>query len=175
MRLLTFKAAHAGVTILFSNHTYDDPAAMFPTLVKQQSGGKGPVYLSSVLVQLAKRDEKHDKTNTNDEILPEANKVSGTTLRALTVKNRFVPPFLECEVYLNFKKGLDKLSGLREMAVNHGVVIQNGSTYALPGVEGKEDKKLGYYKNWKDDEALWNDTILPALEEKLLANYKYSD
>ena len=175
MRLLTFKAAQAGVTILFSNHTYDDPAAMFPTLVKQQSGGKGPVYLSSVLVQLAKRDEKHDKTNTNDEILPEANKVSGTTLRALTVKNRFVPPFLECEVYLNFKRGLDKLSGLREMAVNHGVIIQNGSTYALPGVEGKEDKKLGYYKNWKDDEALWNDTILPALEEKLLANYKYSD
>jgi len=35
MRLLTFKAAQAGVTILFSNHTYDDPAAMFPTLVKQ--------------------------------------------------------------------------------------------------------------------------------------------
>ena len=91
------------------------------------------------------------------------------------MKNRFVPPFLECEVYLNFKRGLDKLSGLKEMAVNHGVVIQNGSTYALPGAEGKEDKKLGYYKNWKDDEALWNDTILPALEEKLLANYKYSD
>ena len=131
--------------------------------------------MSSVLVQLAKRDEKHDKTNTNDEILPEANKVSGTTLRALTVKNRFVPPFLECEVYLNFKKGLDKLSGLKEMAVNHGVVIQNGSTYALPGSEGKENKKLGYYKNWKDDEALWNDTILPALEEKLKLNYKYSD
>ena len=175
MRLLTFKAAHAGVTILFSNHTYDDPAAMFPTLVKQQSGGKGPVYLSSVLVQLAKRDEKHDKTNTGDEILPEANKVSGTTLRALTVKNRFVPPFLECEVYLNFKRGLDRLSGLKEMAVNHGVVIQNGSTYALPGKDGADGQKLGYYKNWKDDEALWNDTILPALEEKLKVSYKYSD
>ena len=106
MRLLTFKAAQAGVTILFSNHTYDDPAAMFPTLVKNQSGGKGPVYLASVLVQLAKRDEKHDKNNDDDEILPEANKVSGTTLRALTTKNRFVPPFLEGEIYLNFKKGL---------------------------------------------------------------------
>lgn len=174
MRLLTFKAAQAGVTILFSNHTYDDPAAMFPTLVKQQSGGKGPVYLSSVLVQLAKRDEKHDKTNSSDEVLPEANKVSGTTLRALTIKNRFVPPFLECEMYLNFKKGLDRLSGLKEMAVNHGVVIQNGSTYALPGKDGLDGQKLGYYKNWKGDEALWNDTILPALEDKLKAQYKYS-
>lgn len=175
MRLLTFKAAQAGVTILFSNHTYDDPSAMFPTLVKAQSGGKGPVYLASVLVQLAKRDEKHDKTNEDDEILPEANKVSGTTLRALTVKNRFVPPFLECEAYLNFKKGLDKYSGLKEMAVNHGVIEQTGSTFLLPS--GKEDvpgQKLGYYKNWKGDTELWEKIILPRLEEKLKKQYSYS-
>jgi RecA/RadA recombinase len=175
MRLLTFKAAQAGVTILFSNHTYDDPSAMFPTLVKAQSGGKGPVYLASVLVQLAKRDEKHDKANEDDEILPEANKVSGTTLRALTVKNRFVPPFLECEAYLNFKRGLDKYSGLKEMAVNHGVIEQTGSTFVLPSQkDGVPGQKLGYYKNWKNDEELWEKTILPGLEKKLKAQYSYS-
>lgn len=175
MRLLTFKAAQAGVTILFSNHTYDDPSAMFPTLVKNQSGGKGPVYLASVLVQLAKRDEKHDKTNIDDEVLPEANKVSGTTLRALTTKNRFVPPFLEGEMYLNFKKGLDKYSGLREMAVNHGVIEQTGSTFVLPSEkEGVPGKKLGYYKNWKSDEALWEEHILPKLEKVLQEQYSYS-
>lgn len=169
MRLLTFKAAKANVPILFSNHTYDDPAAMFPSLIKNQSGGKGPVYLASVLVQLAKRDEKNDKTNDGDVMLPEANKYSGTTLRALTVKNRFVPPFLECEMYLNYKTGLDKYSGLKELAVNHGVVEQNGSTYVL--AEGS--KKLGYFKNWRTDETLWEESILPALEEKLQAAYKY--
>jgi RecA/RadA recombinase len=176
MRLLTFKAAQAGVTILFSNHTYDDPSAMFPTLVKAQSGGKGPVYLASVLVQLAKRDEKHDASRGEaDELLPEANKVSGTTLRALTVKNRFVPPFLECEAYLNFKRGLDKYSGLKEMAVNHGVIIQTGSTFTMPEQkEGVPGKKLGYYKNWKDDESLWNEHILPELEKKLKKQYNYS-
>jgi len=168
MRLLTFKAALAKTTILFSNHTYDDPAAMFPTLVKNQSGGKGPVYLASVLVQLAKRDEKNDKTDGDDVMLPEANKYSGTTLRALTVKNRFVPPFLECEMYLNFKKGLDLLSGLKEMAVNHGIVEQTGSTYQLDG------KKIGYYKNWKNDQEVWK-KVLPALEKKLKAEYTYSD
>lgn len=167
MRLLTYKAAESKTTILFSNHTYDDPGAMFPTLVKNQSGGKGPVYLASVLVQLAKRDEKHDKTNEDDEILPEANKVSGTTLRALTVKNRFVPPFLECEMYLNFKNGLSKFSGLKELAVNHGVITQTGSTYQLDG------EKIGYYKNWKNNEAIW-EKILPALEKKLNEAYSYS-
>ena len=130
MRILTYKAARSGTTILFSNHTYDDPGAMFPTLVKNQSGGKGPVYLASVLVQLACRNEKQDSGNQDDEMLPEANKFSGATLRALTVKNRFIPPFLECEMYLNFKTGLDKYSGLKDLAVNHGVIAQNGATYA---------------------------------------------
>ena len=42
---------------------------MFPTLVKNQSGGKGPVYLASVLVQLACRNEKQDSGNQDDEML----------------------------------------------------------------------------------------------------------
>jgi RecA/RadA recombinase len=175
MRILTYKAAKAGVTILFSNHTYEDPGAMFPTLVKQQSGGKGPVYLSSVLVQLGRRDEKHDKADDTDECIPEANKYSGVTLRALTVKNRFVPPFLQCEIYLNYKSGLDKYSGLRELAVNHGVIEQNGSTYILSSTEeGVPGKKLGYYKNWGKDEELWDKTIIPRIEEKLKGVYSYS-
>ena len=124
---------------------------------------------------LAKRDEKHDKDNIDDEKLPEANKVSGTTLRALTIKNRFVPPFLEGEMYLNFRKGLDKYSGLKEMAVNHGVILQTGSTFVLPPEkEGVPGKKLGYYKNWKSDTELWEKIILPKLEKKLKDQYSYS-
>jgi len=169
MRTLTFKAAEADTTILFSNHTYDDPAALYPTLVKNQSGGKGPVYLASVLVQLAKRDEKHDKSNESDQILSEAKNYSGTTLRALTVKNRFVPPFLEAEIYLNFKTGLDKYSGLKDVAVNHGVIVQTGSTYQLP-----DGTKIGYYKQWRDNIELWEEKILPGVEEKLIETYKYS-
>ncbi|MBC8416836.1 hypothetical protein H8E06_00720 [bacterium] len=168
MRLLTYKAARTGTTILFSNHTYDDPSAMFPTLVKNQSGGKGPVYLASVLVQLAARNEKQDSGNNDDEMLPEANKFSGSTLRALTVKNRFIPPFLECEMYLNFKTGLDKYSGLKDLAVNHDVIVQNGATYALA-----DGEKLGYYKNWREKTELWEEKILPPLETILKEKYCY--
>jgi RecA/RadA recombinase len=169
MRLLTYKAAKTNTTILFSNHTYDDPAALYPSLVKHQSGGKGPVYLASVLVQLATRNEKQDENNEDDVKLPEANKYSGATLRALTVKNRFIPPFLQCEIYLNFKTGLDKYAGLKDMAVNHGVLIQNGSTYALP-----DGTKLGYYKNWKSKDELWEEKILPNLEKIIQEKYCYS-
>ena len=167
MRILTYKAAKTGTTILFANHTYDDPGAMFPTLVKSQAGGKGPVYLASTLVQLAARNEKQDDGNKSDKMLPEANKYSGSTLRALTIKNRFIPPFLECEMYLNFRTGLDKYSGLKDLAVNHDVIIQNGATYAL-----KDGTKLGYYKNWRDDESVW-EKVLPPLEVVLNEKYRY--
>ena len=167
LRVLTTKAAKTNTTILFSNHTYDDPGAMHPTLVKIQAGGKGPIYMASVLVQLASRSERQDNNNEADEMLPEAKNYSGVTLRALTVKNRFIPQFLECEMYLNFKTGLDRLSGLKDMAVNHGVLISTGSTFTP-----REGEKIGYYKNWKKDKKIW-EYILPRLEEQLKLKYKY--
>jgi RecA/RadA recombinase len=167
MRTITYKAAKAGVTVLFSNHTYDDPAAMFPTLVKNQAGGKGPVYLASLLVQLALRTEKQNDGDEDDVKIPMANKVSGITMRALTVKNRFIPPFLETEIYLNFKTGLYKYAGLLEMALGYNVITQTGSTYTL------DNNKVGYFKNWKNDEKIWDSIILklePILQQELRFN-----
>jgi len=166
LRTLTLKAGQAGTTVLISNHTYADPVALYPSLIKNQSGGSGPLYMASVIIQLAKKNEKSE-TN-NDEILPEAKNYSGATLRALTVKNRFVPPFLEASLYLNFLRGLDKYSGLFEMAVNHGIIIQGGATYSLP-----DGTKLGYRKNFVN-EKFYEETIIPKLEEILKDKYKYS-
>jgi len=166
LRTLTLKAGQAGTTVLISNHTYSDPVALYPSLIKSQSGGSGPLYMASVIIQLAKKNEKSE--NDDDEILPEAKNYSGATLRALTVKNRFVPPFLEASLYLNFLKGLDKYSGLFEMAVNHGIIIQGGATYSLP-----DGTKLGYRKNFVN-EKFYEETIIPKLEEILKDKYKYS-
>ena len=169
LRVLTGRAARANVPIVFTNHIYSNPTELYPSLVKTQSGGSGPIYMASVLVQLATRQEKQDDKRENDVILPGANKVSGVTMRALTTKNRFVPPFLETEIYLNFKTGLAKYSGLLDMAVGHGVVIQNGATYALA-----DGIKLGYFKNWGSDTALWDGKILPELEKALKASVTFS-
>lgn len=167
LRTLTLKAGQAGVTVLISNHTYADPVALYPSLIKNQSGGSGPLYMASVIVQLAKKNEKSD--DSKDEILPEARNYSGATLRALTTKNRFVPPFLETSLYLNFLNGLDKYSGLFEMAVNHGIIIQTGSTYTMP-----DGTKLGYKKNFIN-EKFYEEIILPGLEKILIDKYKYSN
>jgi RecA/RadA recombinase len=180
LRTLTYKAGRAGVTILFTNHTYSDPGAMFPTLVKTQSGGSGPVYMASILVQLAKRNEKEgegDSGALNTDKLAEANKYSGVTLRALTVKNRFVPPFLEAEMYLSFKSGLNKYSGLLQMATARGIIEQTGSTYVVGIDSGKYKKgdKLGYAKNFVKDVSFFEEFIIPELDKKLAEDYKYNN
>jgi RecA/RadA recombinase len=172
LRVLTHKAAKADVPILFSNHVYDNPAAMFPSLVKQQSGGSGPLYMSTVLVQMAVKNEKSSGSpNGNreavDDTTPLSKDINGVTLRALTTKNRVVPPFMETEMYLNFRTGLAKFSGLLDMAVGYGVVVQSGSTFALA-----DGTKLGYYKTWRQDEEVWS-KILPQLEIKLQSELQY--
>lgn len=166
MRMITYKAAITGTTIIASNHTYADPGALHPTLVKQQAGGSGPIYMASILVQMAAKKEKTDSSNEKDVALTESRNYSGVTLRMLTVKNRFVPAFLQCEAYLNFKTGLDKYSGLRDIAVAHNIIQQSGATFAMG------DKKLGYYKNWRKDEDLWQE-ILVSLEESIKDKYRY--
>ena len=166
MRMITFKAAVTGTTVICSNHTYADPGALHPTLVKQQAGGSGPIYMASILVQMAAKKERTDSSNNDDEALSESRNYSGVTLRMLTVKNRFIPAFLQGEAYLNFKTGLEKYSGLKDVAVAHGIVQQHGSTYSMG------DKKLGYYKNWRNDEDTWNN-ILPKLESSISEKYRY--
>jgi RecA/RadA recombinase len=171
LRVLTHKAAKADVPIVFSNHIYTNPTEMFPGVVKQQSGGSGPLYMSSVLVQMAVKNERTTGTNqskeASEEIIPMAKDVNGVTLRALTIKNRIVPPFLETEMYLNFRNGLAKYSGLLEMALGYGVVLQSGATYSL-----KDGTKLGYYKTWRSDEETWN-KILPEVEKCLQEQLRY--
>lgn len=170
LRAVTHAAAKANVPIVFTNHTYDNPGALYPTLVKSQSGGSGPLYMSSVLVQMATKQErvgKSDNKNASDETTPLSKDVNGLTMRALTTKNRFVPPFLEAEMYLNFRTGISKYSGLLEMAEGYGVLTKQGHRYVL----GEE--VLGFYKDFKDDDVVWS-KIIPVLENKLQTELKFA-
>jgi RecA/RadA recombinase len=169
LRTLTQLSGLTKTTILATNHIYEDPAAMFPSLVKAMPGGTATVYLPSVTIQLARKPVKEDK-NTDGKLAVGQKNYSGVILRALTVKNRFVKQYLEGEMYLSFDKGLNKYYGLLDLAVGLGAVIQSGSTYQLP-----DGKKLGYYSKWKDDTELWDNTIIPVVEEKIKQEWKYGN
>jgi len=169
LRTCTQLSGITKTTILATNHIFEDPSALFPSLVKDMPGGKATVYLPSVTVQLARKPVKEDK-NTDGKLAVGQKNYSGVILRALTVKNRFVKQYLQGEMYLSFDKGLNKYYGLLDLAVGLGAVIQTGSTYQLP-----DEKKLGYYSKWKNDSELWDNTIIPVIEEKIKNEWKYGN
>ena len=171
MRAITHAASKANCPVIFTNHVYEDPSQMHPSAIKKQAGGSGPLYMASVIIQMAKKTEKsgdNKNKDANDTIAPMAKDINGLTLRAFTTKNRFVPPFLEIEMYLNFRTGLNKYSGLLEMAEGYNVLEKNGHRYVLAG------ENLGFYKEWKDDETVWS-KILPLLEDKLKSELMFKN
>ena len=171
MQTCTNLGAVTQTTILCTNHVYDDPAALFPSIEKNMPGGKSCVYLPSITVQLARKPVKSDGGKTMDgEAAVGQKKYAGIIIRALTRKNRFVKQYLEGEMYLSFSSGLDRYYGMLDLAVGVGAVIQGGATYSL-----EDGTKLGYYKNWRKDKDLWENTILPKVEERIGKEWSYSN
>jgi len=170
MQTCTNLGATTQTTVLATNHVYDDPSAMFPSIEKHMPGGKSIVYLPSVTVQLARKPMKSDGGKTMDaEAAVGQKNYAGILIRALTRKNRFIKQYLQGEMFLSFHTGLDRYYGLLDLAVGVGAVIQTGSTYTLPCCT-----KIGYYKNFRKDVDLWENTILPVLEEKIKTEWAYS-
>lgn len=170
MQTCTNLGATTQTTVLCTNHVYDDPAALFPSIEKHMPGGKSIVYLPSVTVQLARKPVKSDGGKTMDaETAVGQKNYAGIIIRALTRKNRFIKQYLQGEMFLSFHTGLDRYYGLLDLAVGVGAVVQTGSTYQLP-----DGKKIGYYKNFRKDIDLWEKTILPVVEEKIKTEWAYS-
>lgn len=195
MRVLTFQCAKAKVPIIVTNHIYDNPGELRPSMVKTQSGGKGLVYLASILVQLSMTAEKGtDEEDGGEEedsapMIAIANNRNGVNLTALTVKNRFVPPYLKTKLYLNFKTGLSKYAGLFDIGTAFNVIVKDGKRWILlkdPRTEPDPDPKVGYdehiksgkavmlgfKKNWISDVSVW-EQIVPPLNEVLKKELTY--
>jgi len=159
--------------ILITNHVYDDPSAMYPSLEKNMAGGKAAIYLPSVTVQLARsplNTAKDGGKTVDGELVASQKNFSGIILRALTVKNRFIQQYLEGEMYLSFSTGLDKYFGLLDIMKGMGVVVLNGTTYT-----DWEDNKLGFYKSFRKDIDLWETRLLPELEKRIKSNWSYGN
>jgi len=168
MQTCTNLGAVTQTTIVMTNHVYDDPMAMYPSLEKNMPGGRSVVYLPSLTIQLARKPVKDEGKNDQAKLAVAQKNYSGVIIRALTIKNRFIKQYLEGEMFLSFSTGLDRFYGLTEIAVGLGVINQAGPTYSLPSGE-----KLGYFSKWGRDEQLWMKTIIPGMEEKMKIAWAY--
>ena len=155
--------------VIITNHIFEDPSAMFPSLEQNMAGGKAAIYLPSVTVQLARKLVKDDGGKTLDSKLAASQKsYSGVVIRALTVKNRFIKQYLEGEIYLSFASGINKYYGLLEIMKGMGVVSNSGATYT-----DWEGNKLGFYGKFRKDIPLWEERLLPELEKRIKKHWAY--
>lgn len=164
-------AAITRTPIIFTNHLYDNPGEMHPSLVKNMPGGKSCVYLPSVSVQLMRKPIKEgdNSIKSNDGAAATFQRgYTGVLIRALTAKNRFIKQYLEGEMFISFDKGVDKYHGLLDLAVGLGVIEQSGATYAFQG------KKLGYAKSFQNDVVFWENDIIPLVEDRIKIEWAYS-
>jgi len=170
MQTLTNLGAYTRTTVIATSHVYDNPAELFPSIEKNMPGGKSVIYLPSVTVQIARKPLKDDGGKTTDSSLTVGQKsYSGIILRALTRKNRFIKQYLEVEMYLSFTNGLNKYYGLLDLMTGFNIIVQTGATYQLPN-----GQKLGFYRNFRKDKELWENILIPQLEEKINVEWKYS-
>ena len=107
MQTCTNLGATTQTTILCTNHVYDDPTAMFPSIEKNMPGGKSIIYLPSVTIQLARKPMKSDGGKTMDaETAVGQKNYAGILIRALTRKNRFIKQYLKVKCSFHFRLDL---------------------------------------------------------------------
>lgn len=169
LKTCTKWSALSKTPIVFTNHIYDNPNQMYPTIEKEYPGGRYARYMPSVTVQMSKVGTKDDGGSTIDNTLVAGQKsYSGVTLKCLTVKNRFIKPYMEVSLYLSFATGLDKYYGLLEIMRGLGVVVLDGKTY-----KDWNGESLGFYKSWRKDKEVWK-KLLPELETRLQKEWAFS-
>lgn len=121
---LTVPALRSDTPVVIINSIYDDTQAMYKSKLLNQSGGKKAQHVGGIIVQCTRKFEKDDNKDKNQFY-------KGTTFNYFTIKNRFAKQFYEADVYLDFKKGMDRYSGLFDLAVKYGLIKRSGAWYSV--------------------------------------------
>jgi RecA/RadA recombinase len=94
--------------------------------------------------------------------------VIGVEIKAMTLKNRYYPPFQEATISIDYKNGIDPYAGLLNMAIDCNIIKVGGAWYTLPNGDKVQGAiKVREYFNENPDD------ILQQLE-KVLETTGYS-
>lgn len=174
IRGLMMKVVTSNVGLICINHMYNGPE-MFPSKIKNMSGGEGIKYASHLIIMceklLIKSGNDEFLTGTETESI-DKNKgfYKGNKLKFFTVKNREAVPGYDATVYMDFKNGLSKYDGLLEDAIKFGLVTEVRGGYIVPAYS---DKRVTYKDMMCNDE-IWC-KILPDFERKSKEIMEYSN
>lgn len=138
-RTCTLKAGVKKVPMFIVNHVYADIGGYGNAI----GGGTGSVYMSSIIVELSKAQDKVD-----DEIV-------GAWITAKSVKNRFARERQKVKMNIKFGSGLGRYTGLFEFFYED---------------EEKFTRAGNYYKNPWTDHSLLRKDFTSEVWDEILAN-----
>lgn len=151
-RIVTPHLTIKDVPMVLVNHSYQT-LEMFSTT--QVSGGTGLYYSSNEIWLIGRSQEKSTKTADKGKLL-------GYNFSIISEKSRTVKEKSKISVYVDFEKGIDKYSGLLEIAVDAGFITGDGKT----GFDVKSKAGETHYKD---------ETALAPVFEKLLVNEEFKE
>lgn len=153
-------------TIICTNHIYDDPGSMHPTLVKPMPGGKIVRYLPTTIVQLSANNvkAKDDARKIDEEAVGGSHGEVGIEVRGLGVKNRICKPLNEAYMYISFENGLSRYYGLMDLACALGALKNVGGRIR----DAETDEFYGFSKDIQFNAEFWEgfiDKLQPYVEK----------
>ena len=176
IKMMTIMSARTKTTIVCTNHIFDNPGQMFPSLEKNMSGGKSVKYFSSTVLQLSAVHVKEGDADrkTGDEAAIGSKGMTGIAIRGLSIKNRVVKPYMEGSMYISWQKGLRKYYGLLELAQEFDLIYNKaGKLYIRSTEEGVDDEYIGTKLEIQTSKQFW-DRYIPTLQKKIDEHWTYN-
>jgi recombination protein RecA len=106
---------------IFTGHYYGNPSQYGSP--EQVGGGKFAKLAPDIIVAFK-------NTKIMSEGAKKDQKVIGNRISAITLKNRFYPPFNEGAVEIDYQNGINRLAGMVDLAMQSGYIERNGAWYS---------------------------------------------
>ena len=116
LKLLLFLCKSKGSIVVLTGHLYASQS-MYGS-ADEINGGRFVKLAPDIILSLKKK-----------KILDNTKNVVGNRIKAITLKNRFYPAFQETSVDINYREGIDKYSGLIDVAMDAGFIERKGAWY----------------------------------------------
>lgn len=155
-------------TILCTNHVYDDTGKMYPSVEKNQTGGKKTKFVPSTVVQLTARTVKSDDQDikSDEGAAIGGDDAIGIAINAVCIKSRVCRPRIRAGLFLSWGKGLSRWYGLLHLAESFGVITSRAGRVYI-GEECKGTKReLMFNKEFLK-------SLLPELQQKIDEEWSY--
>jgi len=161
LKMLLFVCKGQQSIAMAAGHYYGSPTSYGNT--DEIGGGKFLKMAADVLVAL-KKYPLYENPNGNSR--KEKGAILGNNIKAITLKNRYYPPFQEAVVSIDYRDGINSYAGMLDLAIKAGLASIGGSWFTINGQK--------YQGSINALEGLKNDKEILGKLDKFLEKTGYS-